>query len=309
MSPKSSQPSRRNLDTAFSKILECQIQLNNREQYLRNWSIRITGLEVSSNEVKKLGVDLACMYTAYHRIIKPVLQNAVNQFGETDPFNLSSVPGLFDLIENAHFVGRQVQSKPRTIIVRFRSRYMRNLFLKYRRSHMPAPTAAEVTKGVSYFTATPDLTRTNYVKMKALRRNANVTAAWTLDGHIFFKLRDKEELFNVDNVFEEADRIVRTAMSKPANQPKNKTRPKRRQHSSLSPSPPSPGRGRPQSPSPGRGRLPYKASIPGSASPYQTRNRLRSHVPVRASSAENRLPNKLDEQLNRFPLALSQIDN
>ena len=47
---------------------------------------------------------------------------------------------------------------------------------------MPKPTDADVAKGISYYSVTPDLTRLNYQVLSSLRQDSRVKSVWSIDG-------------------------------------------------------------------------------------------------------------------------------
>ena len=173
-------------------LSDLDLYCNRNEQYNRNWSIRIHGLSVPSDLVKSSGADEACMITAYNAVIEPVLRRLTPKPEDLNvninwgPEKLDSVPKCFDLLSNGHFVGKQHNGLPRTIIIRFMSRYMRNLFLRNKREFMPKPTAAETTMGVKYYSAYPDLTARNHAYLMGLKKDSRVKAAWAFDGNLRF---------------------------------------------------------------------------------------------------------------------------
>ncbi len=58
---------------------------NKNKQYARNWSIRIHGLYVPSDLVKRVGADeAACIITAYTVVIEPVLSKLTPKPGNLD---------------------------------------------------------------------------------------------------------------------------------------------------------------------------------------------------------------------------------
>ena len=215
-------------------VSKLELYCNSNEQYARNWAVRIHGLSVPSDLVKKVGADEACMTTAYNAVIEPVLRKLTPKPEVLDvntkwgPEKLDCVPKCFDLLSNGHFVGRKQNNQPRTIIIRFVSRYMRNLFLRYKRQYMPNPTAAEATMGVKYYSAYPDLTARNHKYLLALKEDARVKAAWAFDGNIRFSLADSKgqaasrdgtteaehsEVFFVDDIRIEPSAVVDNAVA------------------------------------------------------------------------------------------------
>lgn len=159
------------------RLSELELYCNANEQYNRNWSVRVFGVEVPESLILSHGIDGACMIHVYNKIILPVLSK-----------KLDSVPECFDLLSNGHFVGAGKGNHPRTIIIRFRSRYFRNLFLRSKFEHLPTPTSAEVAKGISYFGVYPDLTSKNHSYLMALKRDPRTKSCWAFDGSLRFVL-------------------------------------------------------------------------------------------------------------------------
>lgn len=80
--------------------------IDKREQYARNWSIRINHLNVPPRLIERLGLSLAVMHTAYQRIIAPVLHKVLQNWNLHE-FGVQGVPALLDLLENGHFLGKK----------------------------------------------------------------------------------------------------------------------------------------------------------------------------------------------------------
>ena len=183
------------------------LQDNAREQYARNWSIRINGCMVSDEDMLEYGHPRACMNAVYSKIIKPVLAKSCPK-PESAPEDaiygtkvLDRVPHCLDLLSTAHYIGPAKNSKtddnvllPPAIIVRFRSRYMRNLFLRTKRQFMPQPTVAEVTAGIKYYSAYADLTKMNHKVVTKLKADDRVQSVWTNDGKIRFSLKSNPKM-------------------------------------------------------------------------------------------------------------------
>ena len=179
-------------------LSDLELDCNANQQYGRNWSARFRGVEVPEELIKKVGVVDACMSTVYNKVIFPVLEKLTPRpEGLSDdvkwgPCRLKEVPDWQDLLSNGHFVGKQINSSPRTIIIRFVNRRMRNLFLSFQRKFMPKPTVAEIAKGVRYFSVYPDLTTRNHNYLMALKRDIRVKSAWSNDGNLRFTLAKAE---------------------------------------------------------------------------------------------------------------------
>ena len=161
--------------------MEAKSSLNDREQYARSWSVRVTGLTVTQEDEEKLGKDRAVMKKAYEKVIKPILI-AAKENGQID-----TVPtAWYSALENGHkLLTRNKNSNlPPPCIIRFSSRFLRNAVLRNKKKHCPQPTAAEVTAGVKKYSITEDLTKTNYTLLKALSDDERVEKTWTMDGKL-----------------------------------------------------------------------------------------------------------------------------
>lgn len=188
----------------------CKLSLNNREQYVRNWCVRIVGLSVPQSYIDNYGVDGGCIRYIYERLIYPTLLCAtpdeIKELGLDAVPQLDKVPEMFQVLENAHFLSSGPRSKnnkkvilPPVIIARFCSRWMRNLFLRLKRNHMPKPSDAEVARGISYYSVTPDLTSTNHHLLANLRSDSKVKSVWSIDGRIRFCLESDHKTVYQDN--------------------------------------------------------------------------------------------------------------
>ena len=211
-----------NLKSDFSF---CKNSLNEREQYPRNWSSRFSGVSIPKDYIEKYGVDGGCMRYLYETLIKPTLECTTPE--KIQELNLSSIPQLAkvpkmtSVIENAHFLGGPTKSKknsnlllPPSIICRFSSRWVRNLFLRLKREHMPKPTDADVAKGISYYSVTPDLTRLNYQVLSSLRQDSRVKSVWSIDGRIRFCLvKDQKIVYQVNQVLSSTAEILKSCAS------------------------------------------------------------------------------------------------
>lgn len=194
----------------------CVIGDNNREQYARNWTLRVYGVAVKQQDIDDLGLDVACMIAVYDRILHPVLLKASKKV-------LPEIPPWYILLENAHFIGKAVKSKtndaiylPRPIIIRFTKRWQRNLFLKLKKEHMPSPTMAEQVQGIEFFSASPDLTKLNYSVKKNLSKDSRVAKVWSLDGRIKYTLVGNTFVYTVECVLDSINKIITTGCKQQA---------------------------------------------------------------------------------------------
>ena len=168
--------------------------INQREQYARNWCVRINNLFVPKYLIKRYGIDGACMLVAYTKLIKPVLQKSMPDVQDAD-WGDSTVPSLHSVLENGHFLGKAKKvtgtniDLPRTIIIRFKSRYWRNLYLKNKRKFLPQPSKEDQDKyNFQYYFVNPDLTKKNHSFLMTIKKDSRIRAAWTIDGKFRFIL-------------------------------------------------------------------------------------------------------------------------
>ena len=83
---------------------------------------------------------------------------------------------------------------------------------------MPTPSDAEVTRGIKYYSVTPDLTRINHHLLTDLKRDARVKAAWSIDGHIrFCFLADEKTKYQVEDVFSSLEEIISSCVTAASN--------------------------------------------------------------------------------------------
>ena len=187
----------------------CKQSLNNREQYSRCWSVRVTGLTVPKFLIDQYGVVIACMKHTYNKLFHPVLQNAVRHG------SIKEIPEWYQLLENGHFIRTRNRSRnlPPQIIIRFQSRMFRNLFLTFKRGNMPRPSGYDRKQGIEYYSVTPDLTSINWRILKDLRSNQHVERAWSTDTKLLFTLQKSPKVINlVSSINTSTDELVHRAM-------------------------------------------------------------------------------------------------
>ena len=189
---------------AKKDIVDLKSNVNDREQYNRSWSVRITGLQVTKEDEEKLGVSRAVMKTAFDKLIKPIL-TAAKAKGAVE-----TVPTAYhNCLENGHKIFRRPgrgrrgddgdgdeNPSPPQIIVRFCSRYIRNVVLMNKREAMPKPTMAEVTRGVQRYGLFEDLTARNYALLRAAIEDKRVKKVWTVDGRLKFTTEEDPDKVN-----------------------------------------------------------------------------------------------------------------
>ena len=188
---------RKEIDALKDDVFNLKDNVNQREQYARSWALRITGLTVPQEEQIRLGKDRAVMKCAYDRVLKPIL-TAAKAKGD-----IETVPSAYHtLLENGHHITRRGGSAGGVdggaegrvnvpqIIVRFSSRFMRNVVLRNKRTSTPKPTDAEVAGGIKRYGIFEDLTSKNYQLLKSAINDKRILKAWTIDGQLRFVRED-----------------------------------------------------------------------------------------------------------------------
>ena len=138
--------------------------LNDQEQYGRNWNLRVYGMgEVQGEES-----------------VEDCAKKCVNVFS-----NKLGVPVTVADIEIAHRSGRAnaAAGRPRPILIRFFSRRQRGLVLSARRKLKHS--------GVS---VSEDLTKSNYQLLKRASDHSATMAVWSSSGKILAKLKNGKTL-------------------------------------------------------------------------------------------------------------------
>ena len=183
--------------------------LNEREQYARAWSMRILNMQLPQGEESNTRV---VMETIYNRLLLPILE------GARASKEISAFPTCESLLESAHILPGPGKNKP--IIARFYSRYWRSIVFRYRKAHAPreeaAPTnttrrGAERTErpGRLLYTFFEDLTRATFKQLQAIKACEEVTAAWTVNGVIRFKVKNKDEIFKVSSIYDTVESLTK----------------------------------------------------------------------------------------------------
>ena len=110
-----------------AEIADLRNSLNEREQYARNWSMRILNVPVPQDQETDTRF---VMQAVYDTLILPILEGAKSKG------DITHVPDCETLLETAHILpGKTDNHKP--IITRFYSRYWRNLVFRNRKEFAP----------------------------------------------------------------------------------------------------------------------------------------------------------------------------
>ena len=105
---------------------------------------------------------------------------------------------------------------PRPIIMRFFNRNIRSLCFQFKRDHATRELAVragggeeETRKGRFAYPLYDDLTKLTLHKMRAISQDERVSACWTVNGRIHFKLQDSDAVRKVGSIQDPLDVILR----------------------------------------------------------------------------------------------------
>ena len=158
--------------------------------------------ENDSNKVK---------HHLYENLLKPILAGAVEKM------ILPSFPLCDEILERAHILPAK-DNVVKSIIARFYCRDMRALCFMLRKEFAPKEviTRAATRNSGAQDNSRPrylyqmydDLTRTNFLKIKAIGDDKRVHQCWANNGQLKFKLVDSTQVRKVFNVFDSINQIV-----------------------------------------------------------------------------------------------------
>lgn len=191
------------LKGSYQEVNNLKGKLNNLEQHHRSWSIRVTGLNIPASEEQNVKEHL------YDRLLKPILVGAVAKN------ILPHVPSCSEILERAHTLPAK-NGGTKSIIARFYCRDMRALIFQLKKEFAPRePTGAPATASQPkqrparfLYQIFDDLTRANFLKMKAMGDDKRVDQCWSSNGHLKYRLAGQTEVKSVWNAFDPVDVIL-----------------------------------------------------------------------------------------------------
>jgi hypothetical protein len=162
--------------------------VNRSELASRNLSVRILGLPVLEDETPS-----SIIKQAYEKILKPILTAAKNNQ------KLEAIPQQKTLIEDGYRLknfqkDNQDRPLPPPVIIKLSNKTIRTIIFQNKREAIPAPSAAEIARGVKQYFVVEDLTLPTLKKIKELRDDDRVTKVWTTEGAIRFTLKDTPDV-------------------------------------------------------------------------------------------------------------------
>jgi hypothetical protein len=199
---------RKDLESRDAIILHLKSRINQVEQHHRGWSIRVHNLPIPSvaeSDPRKV------MDIVHTKLLLPILTGAQSKGA------ITSIPTAQQLLETAHPLAAK-SGQTRAVIVRFRSRYERDLMFQFRREFAPREEGpGSANRGAAGDTRHPrmlfpfyeDLTGDTYKKMRELARDDRVTGCWTVGGSIRLKkASDPATVLRVKSIYDTNDQIL-----------------------------------------------------------------------------------------------------
>ena len=174
-------------------IKELEDKMDEREQRERNFALRVTNVSISKEEEEKFGHNVAAARAVFNKAMKPVLSKPGIKEKLDQPVNHWS-----DIIETAHILPNKDKKKGPQIIVKMKSRPVRNTILANR------PPRKE---GLPTMTA--DLTKRRYAILQKLIKSKKFKKVWILDGNkLRFTLPEGETVYTTVVCDKEPDEIM-----------------------------------------------------------------------------------------------------
>lgn len=160
-------------------LMQIKNEQNEKEQRMRNYSIRISGYKLPETTLKD---PIQTINAVYDAVIKPILQRAL------DNEEIAQVPDdPLQIIEFGHGLKNNRTAVPQ-IIMRFNTRAHRSLIFRHKKV---ALSILEATLGKVWISE--DLTPATFKKMRTLTDEyERVSKAFTLGGKIKYILADDE---------------------------------------------------------------------------------------------------------------------
>jgi len=186
-----------------AEILNLRERLNDQEQYVRGWSIRVLGMQLPASDSSD---PHRVMQHVYNKLLLPIFK-AAQATGQ-----LRSIPDVESVLETAHVLPAKPDTIP-AIICRFYTRNIRALVFRLRRDHAPREEPEQGGRGHQrpgryLFPFYEDLTRLNFAKLRAISQHEKVQSCWSVSGSLRFKLKDDDTVRRVKSVFATVEDII-----------------------------------------------------------------------------------------------------
>jgi len=207
-------------------------QLENRlhslEQHHRGWSARIMNIPLTTEEEND---NFRVRDAVYNMALRPILEGAVKEK------LIQNIPTADQLLETAHVLPGK-PGKPKPVILRFFNRNMRDIIFKLKKSYALRMQATrdgrtngggggggggagdggarwdgaggDGDRGKFSYPIYEDLTRSTFLKLRAISQDDRVKSCWTIKGQIRFTLKKNEkEVKKVVSLLDPLDVILK----------------------------------------------------------------------------------------------------
>ena len=118
----------------------------------------------------------------HNRILRPIYMAAIRDeelSSDMDP-NLT-----YEACFRAYGPSKDPNDPPPPVIVRFCSKRVKNIVMRYKRENIPNPTAEEKAHNIKKIAIVEDITKDTHTALRNLKNDDRVLSAWTTNGRIF----------------------------------------------------------------------------------------------------------------------------
>jgi hypothetical protein len=198
------------INTLEKEVKKLKEASNEREQQSRDNVIRLFNFPMSPEDnAADLGKALA--NRVYDRILKPIM------VGAKAKDDIATVQQMNNVIEDCFRIGKPTLKdgvlRPSPIIIKLRSKQLKQAILKNKKSSLPSPSDREKSAGIKRFVLVEDLTSPTFKKLSELLADERVEKAWTIKGQIRFVLVGNDNsVKKVKSVFDPISQIVEGAI-------------------------------------------------------------------------------------------------
>jgi hypothetical protein len=184
------------------KIQSLTDQCNKLDQQARSSSLRIIGLDVSTQSSPTTIHD-----AVYKEILLPIL-TAAQQAG--DIVNMSNMPSHF-IISNSFAIPSKKNTGKSTVIVKLHSEAIRSLVFRYKKTALPTTTDLSSNRVRNVYSIFEDLSPASHAQFRNFSDDIRVKSVWSFGGQIRFKLHDNEQVYKAKSLADTVDSTVKPA--------------------------------------------------------------------------------------------------
>jgi hypothetical protein len=187
-------------------IVKLTDQVNRLDQQSRSSSVRIIGLQVSTDTPPG---DVAKV--VFNEILTPILRKAIE---------VGDLPATFTIPHHSHIINeafvipaKKGSSCP--VIVKFPFQNIRSLLFKHKKTALPTFRDLPSNKIRNKFSVFEDLTPSTHAHLRTITSDPRVRSAWSYNGQIRFKIQDSETIYRVKALGDSVDSLVKAPPTGP----------------------------------------------------------------------------------------------